>query len=162
MASINRGFTLIELLVVIAIIGVLSSVVLSSLNAARVKSRDTARRSDLQQLARALELYYFDNGRYPRELACDSSRGSDTGSCAAATEDDWDYATPLVTGLVPTYISRMPVDPVNNNLYYYRYEPSGNTVGPNPAGAPDYCIRAVLEGGGTYILRNGATAPASC
>lgn len=61
-----RGFTLIELLVVIAIIGILSSVVLASLNSARAKARDARRLSDLHQIRNALELYASDNnGAYP-------------------------------------------------------------------------------------------------
>ena len=56
-----RGFTLIELLVVIAIIGILSSVVLASLNSARQKGRDAKRISDVKQLQLALELYYDAN-----------------------------------------------------------------------------------------------------
>ncbi len=65
MMKTNRGFTLIELLVVIAIIGILSSVVLASLNTARQKSRDARRISDLKQLQLALELYFDASSTYP-------------------------------------------------------------------------------------------------
>ena len=62
----SRGFTLIELLVVIAIIGILSAVVLASLNTARSKGNDAARISDVKSLETAMELYYNDNNAYPQ------------------------------------------------------------------------------------------------
>lgn len=62
----SRGFTLIELLVVVAIIGVLSSVVLASLNSARAKSRDARRISDMRNLQNAMELFYDQTGKYPQ------------------------------------------------------------------------------------------------
>src|SRR3989339_2156406 len=61
----QKGFTLIELLVVIAIIGILSSVVLASLNSARAKARDTKRIADFRQIQTALELFYDSYGQYP-------------------------------------------------------------------------------------------------
>lgn len=89
--STRKGFTLIELLVVIAIIGILSSVVIASMNSARQKSRDARRISDVGQIKTALELFYDSNQAYP------------TTTAALAT----------------SYIPRVPTDPQNASAYYY-------------------------------------------
>ncbi len=96
-AKAKRGFTLIELLVVIAIIGILSSVVLASLNDARQKSRDAKRVADVKQLQLALELYFDSNGAYPTALSSVS----------------------------PTYIATIPTDPVGGGAYAYSALGSG-------------------------------------
>jgi prepilin-type N-terminal cleavage/methylation domain-containing protein len=59
----NKGFTLIELLVVIAIIGILSSVVLASLNSARGKGSDAAVKGGMESLRSQAALYYDSNGQ---------------------------------------------------------------------------------------------------
>lgn len=58
----QRGFTLIELLVVIAIIGILSSVVLASLNTARSKGNDAGVKANLNTVGTQSALFYSDNG----------------------------------------------------------------------------------------------------
>lgn len=70
MVNLKKGFTLIELLVVIAIIGILSSVVLASLNTARGKGADAAAKSNLNNIRAQAEIVY------------DNANGSYAGVCA--------------------------------------------------------------------------------
>ena len=129
----QKGFTLIELLVVIAIIGVLSSVVLASLNTARQKSRDARRIADLKQIQLALELFY------------DASRS---------------YPTALNTANLVTlgYISTVPTDPLSTTgtpiPYQYAALGAGTTCS-------SYNIGATLEGGTSHsALTSDADAAA--
>lgn len=71
----TRGFTLIELLVVIAIIGILSSVVLASLNSARSKGSDAAIKSNLANSRAQAELYYDTAGSTYSDV-CISATGT--------------------------------------------------------------------------------------
>lgn len=119
MVKTNKGFTLIELLVVIAIIGLLSSVVLASLNSARTKARDARRVADIKQMQTALELYYDTNKRYPA----------------------------VATDLAPTYIASFATDPSSpSRQYAYAADTNGTTYciaadmeGTPPSGGPTSC-----------------------
>ncbi len=63
-SSKQRGFTLIELLVVISIIGLLTTLAAVAIQNARLKAQDVAILHDVEALAKALDLYYDDNGEY--------------------------------------------------------------------------------------------------
>jgi len=138
----NRGFTLVELLVVIAIIGILSSIVLASLNSVRQKSRDARRISDIKQLQLALELYFDSCTQYPE------------GDALAITIDN---GCPGTTSL-GSFISTIAADPSTGAVYAY--------AGLN-TDCTSYHLGATLEDAGHSALpganqaANGAAA-ANC
>ncbi len=97
------GFTLIELLVVISIIGLLSSMVLASLNSTRIKARDGKRAQDLRTMQTVLELYRVsNNGNVPLTASWKCS------DCSGSFFDATFFTTNFVT---PGHISTWPTDP---------------------------------------------------
>ncbi len=73
---LQQGFTLIELLVVIAIIGILSSVVLASLNTARGKGANAAVKSNLANARAQAEIFYDSNTVAPGTYASVCNTGA--------------------------------------------------------------------------------------
>jgi prepilin-type N-terminal cleavage/methylation domain-containing protein len=127
-----QGFTLIELLVVISIIALMSAVILASLNAARNKSFDAARQSNLIQVRQALESYYSDHGSYPPPANGLYTKSNSSGLYSVNSECQIGNSLPLSTvipGLVPTYIAALPSDSqmvAGSNVCCYEYFVSQN------------------------------------
>jgi prepilin-type N-terminal cleavage/methylation domain-containing protein len=130
MKKISRGFTLIELLVVIAVIGLLASVIMVSLNSARLKARDAKRLQTLTQIETALDIYYNQYGVYPPPA-------SDTGTFACGGWDataDGSFIPALATEGILQTVNDSGYDSTCGNYAYYRY-PAGTSGCPASRGA---------------------------
>ena len=98
--KMNKSFTLIELLVVMAIIGILATLGFSSyLNSVKA-GRDARRKSDLNRIQKALEIYYEDNKAFPTDLTFGNSLCHPDG-CTTAE-----------------YLKLVPLDPGGANYVY--------------------------------------------
>ncbi len=112
--KMKSGFTLIELLVVISIIGVLTTLVAANLNAARSRTRDSERKSDLRSIQTALRLYYNDKGVYPASDSSYNILGCGSAGITACTwGGEWTVGT-------TTYMKVLPSDPLPDQAYSYQ------------------------------------------
>lgn len=109
-----KGFTLIELIIALAILGVLAAALITLLNPFEQvrKSNDAKRKTALEQMQRALEMYYQDYGRYPASSA--------------------DYKISVNNVTIPwgsawqPYINQIPSDPNLTKTYIY-YVPAASS-----------------------------------
>lgn len=99
----QRGFSFIELMVVIGIIGLLSSVVISTVGVERNKAKIVAAKSELNILYDAVSRYRIDNDTYsavPFETC-----GGVNNICSTAV---WN------AGWLAPYLASVPLDPWGN------------------------------------------------
>ena len=119
------GFTLIELLVSVSIIGIIVTIGIASFATINRQSHDAKRKSDIEQIRSALEMYRADNKFYP-DGGCTSS------TCTAVDIHELD--SPL-----GNYMPAIPFDPIKIQTYYYRAEEESNGA------YYGYCLSAKLE-----------------
>ena len=124
----ERGFTLIELLVVIAIIGLLSSVILASLNGARNKGADAAIKSQLKSVQSQAEIVYDNASPNSYEGVCEdanivlqvtgakNSGGATTVSFADTTASVHD-TTAVCHDSADAYAIEVPLKTTNTSSY---------------------------------------------
>jgi type II secretory pathway pseudopilin PulG len=124
------GFTLAELLISVSIImTIVTASLIGGVNIMR-RARDTKRVDDINRLSDALHLYFTDHGQWAPESdadECDTSVGVYPGpNCTSIPNPpsvkNWDTNSHLQHLILDNYIDSLPVDPLNNAQYYYRFE----------------------------------------
>ena len=96
---------------------------------AEAKARDVQRKQDLKDLQSALLAYKKANGTYP----------------AVSTPEQTIASTVLLSALVGTYMTALPVDPLSTT-YWYQYQSDGFS----------YSLRSVAENPADPLAKQGA------
>jgi prepilin-type N-terminal cleavage/methylation domain-containing protein len=122
---LDRGFTLIELLVVIAIIGILSSVVLASLNTARGKGANAAIKANLNNTRAQGELYYDGLGNQTYTNVCADSNISRAKASAEAAAG----ATGLCNNSAAAWAMSVPLKVQEGANLHWCVDSVGNSKG---------------------------------
>ncbi len=129
---------------VVAIIGILASIVLTSVQTSRVKSRDAQRMKDIEMIQGGVEMYYRDTGHYP-------VGGAGSNNTCWTNPADPNYTNtacnPLYSLISARYMTTVPHDPGKNayvgtgcgGAQFYAYWSDGTS----------YLIGAVQEAKGS-------------
>jgi len=124
---------MVEILVVVTIISMLASIAAVSYSQFIKQSRDARRKTDVEQIRAAIELYRNFNSIYP--------------ATAAVT-----FGSGAIADGTSTYMRKVPTDPLVNYTYNY------NSVSP----FLDYQLCAYLEGGSTISISPPSCGAINC
>lgn len=124
----QSGFTIVELLIVIVIIGILAAITIVAYNGIQNKANDSAVQSDLDNIAKKIQLYYIDNGAYPK-------------GPYGVTTDETQLKSLSLTLSLGAYIT-----PTSSNNVVYCSEIDGSNA--------RFSILAKSKSGNTYVIGN--------
>lgn len=128
----KNGFTFIEILVVVTIISLLAATGAISYTQFLKQSRDAKRKTDIEQIRAAVEMYKSNNGIYPLSI--------NLSTCSPGA----------ITDANTTYLSKIPNDPKCSTYVYYYSSTDGST----------YTIAAFLENSSSPVC--GGLGANSC
>lgn len=135
----KKGFTLIELMLVMVLLAILALLLVGNFNSTLKRGRDSARKSDLSQLQKTLELYYEDNKTYPPFTDIFNKKLCTADNCITGT----------------TYMIKTPKDP--SSVYKYVYAPQN--------GGSSYYLYSYIENDldqGSGVSMSGYTTSVMC
>ncbi|MCA9372239.1 prepilin-type N-terminal cleavage/methylation domain-containing protein [Candidatus Woesebacteria bacterium] len=137
MKNHSSGFTLIEIVItLVLLLSILSLLSVSIVNQTR-DARDNRRKTDLEEIRSALELYRMDqpNRAYP-------------------------VSGDLAPFLVPTYLRTLPTDPASNTNYDYSALPDSPLCDNTPGNlCSSYTLTTTLDDGSAYVVGPGFITP---
>lgn len=117
-----------EILIAISIIAILTAIGIVSYASINRNARNAKRKSDIEQLRSAFELYRADNGYYP------ARHNAEMKTTSLATN----ILTNPVDPIFDTYLSSIPSDPKGFPYLYVVTDPNnGQFYG--------YCVAAMME-----------------
>ena len=140
--TVKKGFTLIEILIAISIVSLIATITTFGVQGARSAARDAKRKTDLQTIKAALELFYSDCGYYPAPASSNqvpTPLVGDNGNarCAAAN----------------VYLSTVPADPQSTAKRYFYNRGATNT---------SYTLCASLEELPNPVDNTGCNTSGNC
>ncbi|MFZ2835796.1 MAG: prepilin-type N-terminal cleavage/methylation domain-containing protein [Candidatus Saccharimonadales bacterium] len=142
--SSGNGFTIVELLIVIVIIGILAAITIVAYNGIQNRARDAQRKSDLSQIAKALQMYKLDNGSYP----------SISSGCASGSSGNGNGYFNSVYGGTTKSIGRCLVD--DGKLTAELKDPSGSL---SCSGTTCHTYMFYVCAAGAFIMANLDSVP---
>jgi prepilin-type N-terminal cleavage/methylation domain-containing protein len=147
-----KAFTLIELLIVVAIIGILAAIAVPNFLEAQVRAKVAAVKSDMRNMAMALEAYNIDESSYPARNP-EWYRNANPHKVTNHPTEPWVWFETIGDSFIPgqpdlpvdllttpiAYMSDLPIDPfqagqeaepeLETGWYFYWYWPWGRYQG---------------------------------